>query len=261
MEGYLKVSHSFGGGEYAVEVISDRNLSNIIWKNYLISSNGLRYADDAVNALFDDVSLNTPRDIFVSAEDGSDISGDGSEKNPYASISKAVKNALNYSIIYVSGGNYNESGIMINKNLTLISLNPGKTVIDACSSQLFNISEQSTFSISGFSIKNAHNVDGGSAFVNNGRLIINNTVISNSSSFFDNSHPVFDHDITYSDDGDLKEAYTVDCRKTGRGGAILNNGELEINSSAFFNNLGHYGGAIANFGKIVVFNSSISFLK
>lgn len=254
-ENYI-ISHSINGGEYAVEVISDRNLSNVIWKNYLISSNGLRYADDAVNALFDDVSLNTPRDIFVSAEDGSDVSGDGSEKNPYASISKAVKNALNYSIIYVSKGNYNESGIMINKNLTLVSLNPGKTVIDACSSQLFNISEHSTFSISGFSIKNAHNVDGGSAFVNNGRLIINSTVISNSSSFFDNSHPVFDHDITYSDDGDLKEAYTVDCRKTGMGGAILNNGELEINSSAFFNNLGHYGGAIANFGKISIESSA-----
>ena len=254
-ENYI-ISHSINGGEYAVEVISDRNLSNIIWKNYLISSNGLRYADEAVNAMFDDVGLNTPRDIFVSAEDGSDTNGDGSEKNPYASISKAVRNALNYSIIYVSGGNYSESGIMINKNLTLISLNPGKTLIDACASQLFNISENSTFSISGFSIRNAHNVDGGSAFANNGKLIINDTVISDSSSFFDNSHPVFDHDISYSDDGDLKEAYTVDCRKTGMGGAILNNGELQINSSAFFNNLGHYGGAIANFGKTSIESSA-----
>ena len=97
------------------------------------------------------VDLNTPRDVFVSAN-GSDVTGDGSESNPYQTISKAVENALNHSIIYVSYGNYDESNISINKNLTLISLG-GKSTVDCGGSQLFNISEQSSFSISGFIIK------------------------------------------------------------------------------------------------------------
>ncbi len=239
------ISHSKKGGEYAVEVISNSNLSNFIVGNYLISSNGLKYADVAVNAKYDVVDLNTPRDIFVSSS-GSDETGDGSESNPYASISKAIKNALNYSVIYVSGGNYNESNIQINKNLTLMAL--GNAVIDANTNQLFNISLDSTFSISGFKIRNAHNVEGGSVFINNGKLIINNSFISDSSSYFDNSHPEFSENRTY-DDGGLKTAYTVDCKNTGMGGAILNKGELIINSSVFSNNLGHYGGAIANLGK------------
>ena len=106
------ISHSENPHEYAVEIISDKNLDNKVVKNYLISANGLRYADEAVNAEFDMVDLNTPRDVFVSAN-GSDVAGDGSESNPYQTISKAIENALNHSIIYVSYGNYNESNIRI----------------------------------------------------------------------------------------------------------------------------------------------------
>ena len=246
------ISHSKNPQEYAVEVISDRNLDNRVVKNYLISANGLRYADEAVNAEFDVVDLNAPRDVFVSA-DGSDVTGDGSESNPYQTIAKAIENALNHSIIYVSCGNYSESNISIDKNLTLISLG-GKSTIECGGNQLFKISEHSSFTISGFVIRNAHNVEGGSVFINNGRLLVNNSCIFNSSSYFDNSNPVFDRDLTY-DDGGLKTAYTVDCRRTGMGGVILNRGELVINSTVFANNLGHWGGVIADFGKTSIESS------
>ena len=53
------ISHSENPHEYAVEIISDKNLDNKVVKNYLISANGLRYADEAVNAEFDMVDLNT----------------------------------------------------------------------------------------------------------------------------------------------------------------------------------------------------------
>ena len=246
------ISHSENPQEYAVEIIGDRNMDNRVVKNYLISANGLKYADEAVRAEFDVVDLNAPRDVFVSAN-GSDVTGDGSESNPYRTIAKAIENALNHSIIYVSCGNYNESDILINKNLTLISLG-GKSSIDCAGNQLFNISEHSSFTISGFIIKNAHNVEGGSVFINNGRLTISNSCIFNSSSYFDNSNPVFDRDLTY-DDGGLKSAYTVDCRRTGMGGVILNRGELVINSTVFSNNMGHWGGVIADFGKTSIESS------
>lgn len=241
--------------EYAVVIVSNGNSKNRIKENYLISDNELKYGDESVFAPLDDVDLNTPRDIFVSTN-GSDVDGNGKENNPYASLKKAIENALNYSTIYISNGTYTESDILIDKNLTIITLNPGSVIINANSSQLFNITSESTVSISGVIIENAHNVNGGSAFINNGKLLISNSVICNSSSYYDNSHPVFNQNMVYEDNGELKTAYTVDCSHTGVGGAILNNGTLSISSSVFFNNLGHKGGVIADFGKTLI-NSSL----
>ncbi|SEK43443.1 hypothetical protein SAMN05216439_0937 [Methanobrevibacter gottschalkii] len=253
-ENYI-ISYSLNANDYAVSVISNESLSNLIIKNYLISSNGFKRANFAVYAPFDLVKDNSPFDIYVSCN-GSDVVGDGSIDNPYATIKKAIENSLNLCVIHVFDGNYTESNIIIDKNLTLVAVNLGKVFIDVQTNQLFDILEDNTLSISGFLIGNAHNVDGGSVFINNGKLFINNVVIFNSSSYFDNSHPIFDQNITYHEDNLIDKAHTVDCSNTGKGGAILNNGELIINSSIFFNNFGHSGGVIADYGKTII-NSSI----
>ena len=131
------VSFSKSSDDYAVMVKSDEGLSNVIIKNYLISSNGLRIADGAVSAPYDTVHSNTPADIYVSIENGSDVNGDGSEEKPYASISKAIQNALNHSTIHIHDGTYIESKINVDKEVLLVSVNPGKVIIDANQSQLF----------------------------------------------------------------------------------------------------------------------------
>ncbi len=246
-------SFSLTGDDYAVMIIANANFYNSIINNYLISSNGAKRANEAVFTKYGTVKENTPIDIYVSAK-GSDMSGDGSIYNPYASISKAIENSLNHAIIYVEPGYYNETNISINKNVTIRS-NSENVTIDAQSSQLFNIAPNGILSINGITIKNAYNVDGGSAFINNGKLSIENSVICNSSSYYDNSYPIFDHDVVKDEDGEMKSGHTLNCSGTGKGGAILNNGELYINASVFYNNLGHNGGAIADYGKLNIESS------
>lgn len=253
-ENYI-VAFSKNADDYAVISISTPDLFNTIVKNFLVSSNGSKRSDFAVDGMYDVVHTNTPMDIYVS-ENGSDVSGGGTIYAPYATLSHAVQNALNHCKIYIMDGNYVESNIKIDKNLTIIALNPGKVTINANLKQLFNIDKTGILSISGVIIENAHNVDGGSVFVNNGKLSINNSVICNSSSYYDNSNPIFDHDVTYNRDGDIETAHTLDCSDSGKGGAILNNGNLVINSTVFYNNLGHWGGVIADYGKTSV-NSSL----
>ncbi len=246
-------SFSANGDDYAVMIISDINLHNNVINNYLISSNGSKRADEAVYYKYGTIKNNTPIDIYVSAN-GSDESGDGSIYSPYASISKAIENSLNHAVIYVDPGQYNETDIIIDKNVTIHS-NGENVIIDAQSGQLFNITQSGILSINGITIQNAHNVDGGSVFMNNGKLSILNSVICNSSSYYDNSNPIFDQDIVIDEDGDMKSAHTLNCSETGKGGAILNNGELYINASVFYNNLGHTGGAIADYGKLNIDSS------
>ena len=254
IENYI-VSYSLNANDYAVSIISNKKLSNSIIKNYLISSNGFKRANYAVYAPFDLVKDNSPFDIYV-ASNGSDVTGNGSINNPYATIKKAIENSLNLCIIHVFDGNYTEYNITIDKNLTLNAINLGKAFINVQNKQLFNILENNTLSISGFLIANAHNTDGGSVFINNGNLFINNLIIFNSPSYFDNSHPIFNQNITYHENDLIYKAYTVDCSNTGKGGVILNNGQLTINFSVFFNNFGHRGGVIADYGKTII-NSSI----
>ena len=246
------VSRSKSADEYAVVVLSD--VACKITRNYLISANESKIADSAVYAISSEVHSNTPSDVYVSKVNGSDITGDGSISKPYASISNAIMNALNHSTIHIADGTYTESNILIDKDIILKSINSGKVFLNANSKQLFNITKNGILYISGIAISDAFNVDGGSVFINNGILTIEDCVIANSSSYFDNSYPNF-VDITYDGNGEIDEAYTVDCSHTGMGGAILNNGVLNINSSVFYNNLGHCGGVIADFGKTSILSS------
>ena len=246
-------SFSVNGDDYAVMIIANENFYNSITDNFLISSNGAKKSNEAVYAKYGTVKDNTPVDVYVSVN-GSDKTGDGSISSPYASIAKAIENSLNHAIIYVDSGYYNETNINIDKTITIRS-NGESVIIDAQSNQLFNISQKGILSINGITIKNAHNVEGGSAFINNGKLFIANSIICNSSSYYDNSNPVFDHEVVKDEDGEMKSGQTLNCSGTGKGGAILNNGELYINASSFYNNFGHTGGVIADYGKLNIESS------
>ena len=246
-------SFSVNGDDYAVMIIANENFYNSITDNFLISSNGAKKSNEAVYAKYGTVKDNTPVDVYVSVN-GSDKTGDGSISSPYASIAKAIENSLNHAIIYVDSGYYNETNINIDKTITIRS-NGENVIIDAQSNQLFNISQKGILSINGITIQNAHNVEGGSAFINNGKLSITNSIICNSSSYYDNSNPVFDHEVVKDEDGEMKSGQTLNCSGTGKGGAILNNGELYINASSFYNNFGHTGGVIADYGKLNIESS------
>ena len=240
------VTYSKNADDYAVIILSDEILSNNVYFNYLISSNGSKRANGAVlsNYLIYD---NTPYEIYVS-DDGSDISGDGSESNPFATLSYALKNSLNHAVIKIMKGTFIESHLIIDKNITVIALSPN-VIINANNSQLFNITERGILSVDGISFKNGFSERGGSLFINKGTLLINNSTLFNSSSYYDNSNPEF-----VAVDESHWESH--DCSDSGMGGAILNYGTLVIDNSLIHDNFAHIGGAIADFGKTVI-NSSV----
>lgn len=242
-------SSSKEGHDYAI-VIDSQN--NTVTNNYLISSNGFRRGDDAVNALNNTVCDNVPVDVYVSLN-GSE-NGYGSFENPYPTIKNAIENALGGAIIHILPGMYNESDIVIDKNITLTAINlEGNTYINALGSQLFKIKKGGTLSVNGLKIFNGFSVDGGSLFNNLGTLMINNSVIYNSSSYYDNSNPEFKFKNKYN----KYTMYSYDCSNLGLGGAILNRGDLIIISSTLYDNFAHKGGAIADYGKTTIKNSLI----
>ena len=249
---YNKIlSYSDDGKDYAIIFDGEDNLANIIANNYLLSSNNHKRGDFAVNAANELVCNNTPVSIYVSAN--VNVSGNGSINSPYATLHEAIENSLSGSIIYIFPGYYNESNLIIDKNIILTAFNQeGNVYIDASNNQLFDIRKNGNLTVNALKIFNGFSVDGGSLFKNRGSLTINNSMIYNSSSYYNNSNPSF----TFSK-YDSSQAFSHDCRNLGLGGAILNYGELLITSSDLFNNLAHKGGAIADFGKTTILNSLI----
>ncbi|WP_407409750.1 right-handed parallel beta-helix repeat-containing protein [Methanobrevibacter sp.] len=241
------ISSSIGGEDYAIVA----NLSfNMFTNNYLISSNGFRRGNSAVNASNSIVRDNTPSDIYVSSNVS--VSGNGSIENPYSTIEEALQNALSGSIIYLLPGYYKENNLVIDKNITLTAINQeGNTYLDALSDRLFKITKEGALTINALKILNGFSVEGGGLFYNKGILFINNSLIYNSSSYYDNSNPVFTKDKFE----DTWSSYN--CKNLGLGGAILNYGTLFIESSNLFDNYAHKGGALADFGKSVIKNSLI----
>ena len=240
------ISSSDEGKDYAI-VIMGRN--NTVSNNYLISSNGFKRGNDAVNALNNSVYDNLPVIIYVSLNGTAD--GNGTFENPYPTITKAIEKSINGAVIYILPGMYNESNIVVDKNITLTAINlEGNTYINALSSQLFNIKANGILTVNALKIFNGFSVEGGSLFNNHGTLMINNSVICNSSSYYDNSNPTFKYKNKYD-----KDMYSYDCSKLGIGGAIRNYGELIIDSSTLYDNYAHKGGAIADFGKTTIVNS------
>ena len=77
------------------------------------------------------------REIYVN--DDFYIKRDGTAERPYATINKALSEASEGDIIYIFGGNYNES-IIINKQVAIIgSIDEGNTIIDFKIRHLYTI--------------------------------------------------------------------------------------------------------------------------
>ena len=242
------VSCSKKGQDYAIVIDSG---NNTVVNNYLISSNGFKRGNDAVDAVNSIVHDNVPINVYVSLN-GSE-NGNGSFDNPYSTIKEAIQHSISGTIIHILPGMYNESDIVIDKNITLTAINlEGNTYINALGNQLFKISEGGILTVNALKIFNGFSVEGGSLFDNLGTLVINDSIIYNSSSYYNNSNPEFKYKNKYD-----KNRYSHDCSNLGVGGAILNHGELIINSSTLYNNFAHKGGAIADFGKTTIKNSLI----
>lgn len=242
------ISYSKSDDNYVI-VINNTDVGNAVTFNYLISSNGVKKGDDAVNAKHSLVCNNAPAFIYVSVNS---TGGNGSLENPFSTIKQAVESSVSGTIIYLLPGVYNESNIVIDKNITITAINnEGKTYINASNNQLFDIKKNGILSINALKIFNGFSVEGGSLFKNLGNLFINNSMLYNSSSYYDNTNS------TYTKSKYNNNYFSYNCANLGLGGAILNKGVLFINSSTFFDNFAHKGGFLADFGKTIILNSLI----
>lgn len=86
--------------------------------------NNLEHSVNSTNTL--DNILNS-NDIYVNLS-GNDVSGDGSEDNPYKSLKKAINSASNNSNIYIMPGEYfgeNNTKMIIDKTITISGITGG----------------------------------------------------------------------------------------------------------------------------------------
>ncbi|MHC4556567.1 MAG: DUF3160 domain-containing protein [Planctomycetota bacterium] len=131
------------------------------------------------------VSL-VPTAIYV-ATDGNDITGDGSEENPFATIQKGIDSASNSYTVIVQPGRYKENINFLGKNIILRSTDPmdesivANTIIDGNdvnSVVTFSGTESSDCVLSGFTITNGQAKHGGGIYGNATKATIENNVIT-----------------------------------------------------------------------------------
>jgi len=121
-----------------------------------------------------------PAEIHVD-DDGSDTAGDGSEANPYSTITKALEVANDGDTIIVHDGTYNES-VVVTKDVTITSLNgPEVTSIQPVAGDGFAIQPASgsygTRRITGFTITEAsHGIS--VSGMSGGLVYLENNIIS-----------------------------------------------------------------------------------
>lgn len=246
--------------------------------------------NDTISTVVDDCL--TVDDNIIYVNDG-DVGGDGSQQNPYNSISAAVEkyNSTENEKIFIKNGNYILSApIELTKDINIVGESKQGTILDAnFASSVFKITEKSKITLTNLTFKNADNnaalwIDYGSEisvdnciFENNLNGAIyhkptfaTNTITLNiADSIFKNNKNKVDGGAIY-----IYSASTVDIKNsifennalpTGEsdvsdGGAIYLGGNLEklcLDNCIFRNNTAIRGSAISQYcgGDLYISNS------
>ena len=194
-------------------------------KNLGISSITATMNSQTVNT---QINIIQPKSIVYVSPTGSDTTGDGSQSNPFQTITTGVFCVSSGGTVYIGTGTYNENGININGNMTLIGADQQNTIVNGnFNGDIFNIAPGSNVSIDNLTLIQGSN-DNGGAIDNNGVLTMTNTTLNYNSGVY--------------------------------GGAIYNepDGTLTITNGTFDYNSGAFGGAIFNYGNLIITNSSLN---
>lgn len=179
-------------------------------------------------------------DTVYVATTGNDVTGDGTQANPYRTIGKGITEANPDGTVNVADGTYQEH-LTINKNVNLVGTSQTGTIIDGNNNgRPITIANGVTVSITLFTIQNGR-VTGydayGGGIANSGNLTLNNCTVKNNK-----ANPI----------GFFGSSY---------GGGIYNSGNMTINGSKVENNTGTgyyaYGGGIHNWGTMTIEDSII----
>jgi hypothetical protein len=165
-------------------------------------------------------------ELFVSESTGSDVTGDGSELNPYATIVYAIGQATSGDTVCMAEGTYNEH-VVVNKSLSLLggfdptnwtrNIPVHRTVVES-GGDVFEIDADGVL-IDGFVIQNGSN-----GVFNHERLdtIVSNNIIRNNGVGIN----------TYSDNTPADHHYPCNATTFSSHNLIINNG-LGIKTHAY----------------------------
>ncbi|HIJ15241.1 MAG TPA: hypothetical protein HA277_02455, partial [Methanosphaera sp.] len=207
---------------YATE---DNNVSTLVDDNH--------YDSDALiknNDIITDNNQQKQADNNVYVDINSDNGyEDGSMDHPYKTINEEnLEKISSDSTIYVSRGTYTLNSTKINKNIQLIGESRDSVIFLANgSNSTFIIDQNIKVTFKNFTLKDFSS-NTNSAITNNGYLLIDNVNMMNN----------------------------LGTTSSVKGGAIVNNGELEINDSTFSGNSASFGAAIYNYKNLKISNST-----
>ena len=233
--------------------------------------------------------------IYVSTEGNDTWDGLSPTYNTTSGPKKTITNATGTvttnGTIYIAPGTYNESGITINKDMTITGENQENTIINGQQSgnSIFHILSGITANINNLTLTNGRTPLGGAIYKDGGNLTVTNCTFTNNTAgyggaIYTNVGSLTVRNCTFTNNtakqhvgawggsiynygGNLTVTNCIFTTKTisglgdDSGGAIYNNGgSLTVINSTFTNNSAtRYGGAIFNNGgSLTVTNSTFT---
>lgn len=209
---------------------------------------------------------------------GNDITGDGTQANPYQTIGKGIGSVDLNGTVNIANGNYSgtgNTGIIISKNMTIVGQSQTGTIINGTNSaQIFHIYSSDvnvtiwnlTFA-NGFAAADPVNQGYGGAIGNDGTCTISgctftgNTaartggaiwsdvrLVVNDCTFIGNTANLAGGAICINDCNCTISGCTFTGNTAQYGGAIVNSQDCTVNFSRFYGNTASIGSAILNVG-------------
>ena len=218
---------------------------------------------------------NKPNAIYVNPVKGDDNNNGSNWDNSVKTINTALTLVKDNGVIYLAEGEYTTPA-KINKNITLIGQNRGKTVLTNNATDYFLIIESSktTFKIYNCTFLNNKraiainpNAYGNRYYIDNcyfmlsGGMEMSNADLTICNSIFKHNLPTnYNGGVVYMNGGNVNISNSTFERNTATsGGAIyINNGNVTITNSTYIRNVAKsYGGAIlVSGGNVTITNST-----
>ncbi len=246
----------------SINPVSGTTLDGIITTLFTAGSNsGIATA----NATVDDENVGTDitigTDIYVSTS-GSDTTGDGSQSNPYQTISKGISMVYPGGTVHILSGTYNGTNnrnIAISKNVNLIGEGGIVTIDGQSTSVIFTINSGYTVTMSNLTLTNGDGGDGG-AISNSGNLTIIRCNFANNTASNVYGGAIYSVGILTVVNSSFTDNIAYDGGAISGGTTnVLPTGPLTITNCTFTHNIAtSAGGAIWSHGTLIVTNSTFT---
>lgn len=253
------VSFDFNDNSYVGNIVNDEfvyKYVGILNGTYLVGAKSSYLKDYEVKT---GVLVITPlinKDLYVSTT-GSDETGDGTEENPFATIYKAMDNAIGYNnTIHIADGVYSiDTPLDIDTNTAILNIvgSGANTVFDMNNETNFisSLSSNSIVEIRDLTLANAKSTVNtyGGFITSSGRLTLNNVNLINSTGMNGGA-------IRNAGNLTIADSYFEATNASRNGGAVWSNGYLYVINTTFNKTTANFGGAIYSNNYLYINNNT-----